>query len=73
MRISYDGGWTWGDGKVIDPGPSAYSEIAVLADGSFGVLYEPGYDEVRFVRFTLEDLTDGDDQLIKPYAAVGND
>ncbi|WP_442505420.1 sialidase family protein [Novipirellula sp. SH528] len=73
VRISYDGGWTWSDGKVIDPGPSAYSEITVLKDGSFGVLYEPGYDEVRFVRFTLEDLTDGEDRLIKPYAAVGND
>lgn len=73
VRISYDGGWAWSDGKVIDPGPSAYSEITVLKDGSFGVLYEPGYKEVRFVRFTLEELTDGEDQLIKPYAAVGND
>ncbi|GAA5505890.1 hypothetical protein Rcae01_01339 [Novipirellula caenicola] len=72
VRISYDGGWTWSEGKVIDPGLSAYSEITVLADGSFGVLYEPGYKEVRFVRFTLEELTDGEDQLVKPYAAVGN-
>jgi Neuraminidase (sialidase) len=56
-RISYDNGKTWTEGKVIDPGPSAYSEITVLQDGSLGVLYEPGHSEIRFVRFTLEALT----------------
>jgi len=66
-RISYDGGDTWSAGKVIDSGPSAYSEITVLRDGSLGVLYEPGYREVRFVRFTLEALTGGTDCLEKSY------
>ncbi len=69
VRISYDGGATWSDGKVLDSGPSAYSEITILKDGSFGVLYEPGYKEVRFARFTLEALTDGKDKLTKPYAS----
>lgn len=67
-RISYDGGRTWTAGKVIDSGVSAYSEITVLQDGSFGVLYEPGHSEIRFVRFTLEALTGGSDQLTEKYA-----
>lgn len=71
VRISYDEGATWSEGKVIDPGPSAYSSLTICRDGSLGVLYEPGHAEVRFVRFTLEDLTDGRDKLSKPYRAGG--
>jgi sialidase-1 len=67
VRISYDGGSTWSAGKVIDHGEAAYSEITILADGSFGVLYEPGHAEIRFVRFTLEALTGGADRLQKAY------
>ena len=63
VRISYDEGGTWSDGKVIDAGPSAYSSLTVLADGSIGVLYEPGYKAIRFVRFSLEDLSDGKDRV----------
>ena len=62
LRISYDEGETWSDGKVVDPGDAAYSDMAVCADGTIGILYEPGHDEVRFARVTLEDLTDGQDQ-----------
>tara|TARA_R110002095_G_scaffold97122_2_gene85154 strand:- start:195867 stop:197480 length:1614 start_codon:yes stop_codon:yes gene_type:complete len=65
VRISYDGGLTWSAGKVIDNGPSAYSSMTILKDGSIGVLYEPGYKEVRFVRFTLSALTG--EKLNKPY------
>ncbi len=68
VRISYDEGATWSAGKVIDPGPSAYSSLTICQDGTIGVLYEPGYKEVRFVRFTLAALTDGKDKLSKPYA-----
>jgi sialidase-1 len=67
VRISYDEGKTWSAGKVVDPGPAAYSSLTICQDGSIGVLYEPGYKEVRFTRFTLEDLTDGKDKLSKPY------
>jgi sialidase-1 len=67
-RISYDNGETWSVGKAIDIGPSAYSEITVLQDGSLGVLYEPGHSEIRFVRFTLEALTDGVDKLTEKYS-----
>lgn len=67
VRISYDGGLNWSAGKVIDSGPAAYSEITVLQDGSFGVLYERGNAEIRFVRFTLAALTDDSDRLEQPY------
>lgn len=67
IRISYDEGKTWTDGKVIDAGPSAYSSLTICKDGSIAVLYEPGYKAIRFARFTLEDLTDGKDKLSQPY------
>jgi sialidase-1 len=67
VRISYDEGKTWSEGKVIEEGFSAYSSLSILKDGSIGILYEPGHDSVRFARFTLEELTDGKDSLSKPY------
>jgi hypothetical protein len=67
LRISYDEGETWSKGRVIDPGPSAYSSLTILEDGSIGILYEPGYGAVRFVRVTLEDLTDCEDRLERSY------
>lgn len=67
VKISYDEGQTWSKGKVIDAGPSAYSSLSICEDGSIAVLYEPGYKAIRFARFTLEDLTDGEDKLNKPY------
>lgn len=67
IRISYDNGKSWSSPTVIDPGAAAYSEMTVLRDGSIGVLYEPGYKEVRFVRLTLEDVTGGEDRLVKPF------
>lgn len=72
IRISYDEGQTWSEGKVLDPGPSAYSDMTICPDGSIGILYEPGYGEVRFTSITLEDLTDGKDRLGKPYAVPGS-
>jgi len=72
--ISYDEGKTWSEGKVIDANPSAYSSLTICADGSIGMLYEYGDKEtrkldqgMRFVKFTLEELTDGKDKLEKPY------
>lgn len=62
VRISYDEGKTWSKGKVIDPGFVAYSSLSICADGSIAVLYEANKD-IRFARFTLEDLTDGKDHL----------
>lgn len=67
VKISYDEGKTWSEGKVIEKGASAYSSLTICKDGSIGVFYEPGYKAARFARFTLEDLTDGKDSLSKPY------
>ena len=67
VRLSRDEAQTWPTSKVIYPGPSAYSCLTVLADGSIGMLYENGlktpYEKIIFARFNLEWLTDGRDSL----------
>jgi sialidase-1 len=70
VRLSYNEGKTWPVSKTIYPGLAAYSSLAVLPDGSVGMLYEHGpqhdTDQLSFVRFTIEWLTDGKDKgLIK--------
>jgi sialidase-1 len=66
VRLSYDEGKTWPVSKVIYPGKSGYSSLAVLPDGSVGLFYEHGpqhdTDQLSFVRFTIEWLTDGQDK-----------
>jgi sialidase-1 len=66
VRVSYDEGETWTDGKTIYPGPSAYSSLTVLENGDIGVFFEKDdYTENVFVRFSLAWLTDGEDELAK--------
>ncbi|MBL8825744.1 MAG: exo-alpha-sialidase [Planctomycetaceae bacterium] len=54
LRLSPDLGATWPRELLLDSGPSAYSSLSVLADGSLGCLYERGeknaYETVSFVR-----------------------
>jgi len=61
VRISTDDGKTWSEGRTIQPGPAAYSGMALLKDGTIGVLYETGkvhpYEKISFARFNLEWLT----------------
>ena len=67
VRLSYDEGKTWTEGKTIYPGRSAYSSLTVLNNGDIGLFFEKdGYKENVFVRFTLDWLTNGEDQLEKP-------
>ena len=67
VRLSYDEGETWTDGKTIYAGPSAYSTLTVLESGDIGVLFEKDdYTENVFVRFSLKWLTDEEDQLDGP-------
>ncbi len=70
VRLSYDDGKTWPISKLIHEGPSAYSNLAVLSDGSIACLYERGaqqpYEKITFARFTLDWLTDGEDMLALP-------
>jgi len=42
IRMSLDGGKTWPFSRVLHEGPAAYSDLAVLKDGSIGCLYESG-------------------------------
>jgi sialidase-1 len=54
LRLSPDLGQTWPRELLLDAGPSAYSCLSLLADGSIGCLYERGeknaYETVSFVR-----------------------
>ncbi len=70
IRLSYDEGITWTAGKTVWPHPSSYSDMVVLDDLTVGYVYERGdkgtthyWDELHFVRFNLEWLTDGRDTL----------
>jgi sialidase-1 len=66
VRLSYDEGKTWTEGKTIYAGPSAYSTLTVLENGDVGVLFEKDdYTENVFVRFSLQWLTHGEDELVE--------
>ncbi len=65
VRLSYDEGKTWPVSRLINPGPSGYSCLTVLVDGTICCFYERGkkqYNEkLSFAFFNLEWLTDGAD------------
>jgi sialidase-1 len=67
VRISYDECQSWSEGRVLHPGPAAYSDLCVLPDMTVGCLYECGettaYERLRWARFDLEWLTDRKDSL----------
>jgi sialidase-1 len=54
-RISYDEGRTFPIERLVDPGPSSYSDISLLKDGRVGVLYETvGSCEITFTALSRE-------------------
>lgn len=75
VRVSYDGGKTWPVARLIFEDFSEYSSLAVLKDGTIGLLYTrgpgkpsaergwypPKDPQIVFARFNLEWLTDGQD------------
>ncbi len=67
VRLSYDECKTWGKGKCLHEGPSAYSDLCVLPDKTICCLYERGkkhpYETITLARFNLEWLTDGKDNV----------
>jgi sialidase-1 len=67
VRLSYDDGKTWSVSKLIHPGPSAYSNLAVARDGTILCFYEGGEKHrrewIRVARLNLEWLTEGKDVL----------
>jgi len=56
--LSQDDCKTWPVARELYAGPSAYSDLVVLADGTVGCLYERGeksaYERITFARFPLE-------------------
>lgn len=53
IKLSRDYGKTWPISKTLEPGPSAYSDLAVLPDGTILCLYE-GDKKMVAARFNLE-------------------
>lgn len=67
VRISYDEGLTWSEGKTIYKGGSAYSSLTILKNGDIGLFFEKDeYTENAFVSFSLDWLTDGSDRYSEP-------
>lgn len=58
VRLSVDDCRTWAASKELFAGPSAYSDLAVLPDGTILCLYERGeksaYEKISLARFTAE-------------------
>jgi len=66
VRISYDEGNTWSEGKTIYAGSSAYSSLTKCKNGDIGLFFEMDeYTKNTFVSFSLEWLTDGKDKYNK--------
>ena len=66
VRISYDEGLSWTEGKTIYAGSAAYSSLTVLENGDIGLLFEKDdYQDNVFVSFSLEWLTEGEDRYIE--------
>jgi sialidase-1 len=73
LKLSYDEGQTWTVSKVLEPGRSGYSDLAVGQDGTIYCLYESGTTDgdmyrtgyLRLAQFNLEWLSDGKDSLTK--------
>lgn len=54
VYVSFDGGHTWPQRKLVVPGAFAYSSLIELPDGNIGLFYESeGYREVCLARFSL--------------------
>jgi sialidase-1 len=67
VRISYDEGETWSEGKTIYKGESAYSSMTIMDNGDIGLFFEQDdYQKNPFVSFSLKWLTDGKDKYKKP-------
>jgi sialidase-1 len=71
LKLSYDEGKTWPVSRALEPGPSGYSDLAVLKDGTILCLYErweadwreDGSYWLTLARFNLEWLSEGRDRL----------
>ncbi len=64
IRMSYDEGQTWPVGRMLWPGPAAYSCLVALPGGEIGCLFEAGekhpYERIVFACFSRDWLVDAD-------------
>jgi sialidase-1 len=64
VRVSYDEARTWSAPRTIYPGPSAYSDLAIMPDLSVGTIYENGkvwpYSKITFTRMDFDWITRGE-------------
>ncbi len=76
VKLSYDEGKTWPVSRPLEPGTSAYSDLAVGPDGTVYCLYERGGADgkdhfatrtLTLARFNLEWLSGGKDALGTPH------
>ena len=56
ILLSFDGGRTWPESKIISPGPGQYSSLTVLPDGTIGACIEKNAAgcEIWYQNFSLE-------------------
>jgi sialidase-1 len=58
IKLSADDGASWPIARTLEPGPSAYSDLAVGADGTMYCLFERGekkpYEKLTLARFNIE-------------------
>ncbi len=67
IRVSYDDGKSWSEGKVITSKSAAYSSMTKLKNGDIAIFYETdGYKSNVVEIVTLEWITDGKDRYTKP-------
>lgn len=50
IKLSRDGGLTWPTEKLLEDGPSAYSDLAVMPNGTILCFYESGVDPPKVKR-----------------------
>ncbi|MBN2012482.1 exo-alpha-sialidase [candidate division KSB1 bacterium] len=66
LRLSTDGSKSWKEKLVIEPGPSAYSDLTLIENNHIGCLFEMGaispYEKITFVTVPLDLL--GDEKVI---------
>lgn len=65
VRLSDDEGASWPVKRTIEPGPSGYSDLAVLPDHTILCFYESAGKFLTLARFNLEWLTKGQDSFAK--------
>jgi sialidase-1 len=62
IQISHDDGSSWEALYRLHPGPSAYSDLAVISDNIAACLYERGretpYEEIALARFKVPERED---------------